>query len=234
MARYRDDDDTDDDDYEESRPRKKKKKPKKMDSDKKRLIVAGAVTAALLLIGCVASGIFAYFYFNPTPDKTIAGVGYFEAHEEPDYAMQAYFPGSKPKYEKVGLNLEGVGKLAGFDGEAMSFNMKIWEGKHAEREYTIAVGKWPTALGDKQMWDIHNMGQLKKAAPGAKFEDCTVGGRPAIRVIDHVGGRTEITIFAAAKVGDEPRSCLISVDGPGNFDETDPVVAAFLDNLKLK
>lgn len=244
QARPRDDEDDDTprkrnrerDDDDDDRPRKKRKKskkPKGMSRGQKQLLIFGGIGAVVLLLALVG-GVFAVLAMFPKPDKTMAGVGWYEAHEEVNHTVTAYFPGQKPEYEKHGMKMPaGLAKLGNSTSEELSWNVKTWESKHAGRQYTVLLWTFPSKGSEPGMMESTVLGQRMPAEAGVQKteEQITFSGRQARRVT--VRGKEKSTVYVMTATGDN-QMCIVSVYGPGQFDQTDPLVTAFFDNVTVK
>jgi hypothetical protein len=234
--------DDDDDDERDERPRKKvkkqsKKKKKGMTPAQLKLMVLGGIGAVLLLAVLITAAVFLIPVLFPTPDKTINGIGWYEAHEDVNYTVQAYFPGTKPSYEKHGINVpDGLAKMAGGNtpsGAELSWNVKLWENKYKKREYSVMLFTFPSAGSEPGLMERTILGQRLQEGAGVTLteERITFGGRPARRVV--VQGPERSTVYVMLATGNV-QMCCICVYGSGKFDETDPMVAAFLENVTVK
>jgi hypothetical protein len=224
--RSRDRDDADD------RPRKGKKKAgKKKGKPNPKLmiglIVGGGIFLLLLLIG---GGILIYQMMRTPADKTIDGQDWYKA-SEPDGLFVAYFPGDKPKYEKVGFQPSAfLAKKAGRNADELGFSSQNWTRRDGGREYSISLLTVPgNAAGNA----AEQAAAQTRVPPGPGVtivvdEQVTIGNRQARRLVTRAGDRGQASLFMG--VGGRQMISIV-VSGDASVDLNDPKVKAFFDNF---
>jgi hypothetical protein len=219
-------------DDEDDRPRKSKKKAAKKKARPNKALLIGLIAGGgvFLLILLVVGGIVVYQMTRPKPDKEIAGEGWFKA-DDPDGLFTAYFPGDKPKYEKVGFQpSEFLAKKAGRDAGELGFSSQNWTRRHEGREYSISLLTLPgSAAGDA----AEQAAARARTPPGpgvtvAADDQVTVGARQARRLVTRAGNKGQASMFMG--VGGR-QALVIVVAGDTSVDHNDPKVKAFFDNF---
>jgi len=218
---------------------KKKKKKAKGPPPKPRMNPAlkwglvGGGAFVLLICGLVG----AYFAFRaavPPPDKEMAGLGWYKA-EDHDLTVTAYFPGGKPKYERVSFNADNIAKLAGAkEALGMHWRMETWERTEGKRKYTAFLFTLPSSSAAPPRLAEDQLAKMRvPTGPGVEVkvkDDVKVGAYPAKRVAIQQGGGSKVSL--AVGVGQNRMAGMI-VEGDELFDHTDPAVVAFFENFTI-
>jgi hypothetical protein len=190
--------------------------------------------AFVLLAGLAVAIALAYRSAVPAPDKEMAGLGWYKS-EDHDLTLTAYFPGGKPKYERVSFNADNLAKLAGAkEAVGMNWRMETWERTEGKRKYTAFLFTMPTssaapprlaedALAKRRV-------QIGEGVEVKVQDDMKVGAYPAKRVAIQQGGGSKVSLAVGAG---QNRMAGVLVEGDELFDHTDPAVVAFFDNFML-
>lgn len=242
-ARPRDDDEDDDrprsrgrdrDDRRDKSRNSGKKKGKKKGKPSPALILglAGAALGALVIVG----GLVGWYVLKnpPVPTKEIAGETWYEG-KDPGGLVTAYFPGDKPKYDKVGFKPPAIlAKQAGADPDELAWNMQTWTRTDGGREYMVMLFALPSRGSSPDLTQRLATASRIPPGPGVDVlveEEVTIAGHKAQRLATRGGGVTKV----ALTFGLGSRHLLLAlVSGGDQFDHTDLKVVAFFDNLTIK
>ncbi|HYH68603.1 MAG TPA: hypothetical protein VD866_28175 [Urbifossiella sp.] len=216
--------------------KKKKAKPPPKPGMNPRLkwgLVGGA--ALVLLVGLGVGGYFAFRSAVPAPDKEMAGLGWYKT-EDHDLTLTAYFPGGKPKYERLSFNADNLAKLAGAkEAVGMNWRMETWERTEGRRKYTAFLFTMPSSsaapprLAEDAL--ARRRVQIGEGVVVKVQDDVKVGAYPAKRVAIQQGGGSKVSLALGAG---QNRMAGLIVEGDELFDHTDPAVVAFFENFKLE
>jgi hypothetical protein len=224
--------DFDDDDFERPRKKRRKKKaPAQVLSRGQVQLLMFAVPVFILLLSC---GLYGIWQLIPSrPDKVIAGVNWYQAREEPNWTVTALFPGKPAKYEKVGIRIPvALAQLANQNPDDISWSIKMWTQQYQGREYSIQLFSFPkTGMDRGQMMEIMRQKIPAAFGPNSEGQDCKLGELPARRVFSRGPDGTQLSVVTGNA---DSQLFHLSVSDPKDFDLTDPLVAAFLENITAK
>ena len=225
-SRRRRDDDRDDRDSRRGKARGKKTKSK---LPLILALVGTGVVGALMIGGAIA--VYRYASSDPPGTKKIAGETWYPPDEKSSL-FTALFPGDTPEYDRFAVKPPAIlGNRFG-DGQDMALSMQSWVCAHGRREYSVFLFKMPNS-GRHQDNFAQVMARGGRAADGVRVvsdEQVTVSGHAGRRIVTRGGGRS--TAAMSFLVGDR-QELVIFVAGSDDFDHTDPMVAAFFDNLTI-
>lgn len=218
--------------------KKKKKKAKPPPKPRMNPVLKWGLVGGGAFVVLVCGLIGAYFAFRsavPAPDKEMAGLGWYKS-EDHDLTVTVYFPGGKPKYERLSFNADNLAKLAGAkEAVGMNWRMETWERTEGKRKYTAFLFTMPSssaapprlaedALAKRRV-------QIGEGVEVKVQDDVKVGAYPAKRVAIQQGGGSKVSLAIGAG---QNRMAGVMVEGDELFDHTDPAVVAFFDNFKLE
>jgi hypothetical protein len=213
------------------KPRKNRKQISKSDPVIKISIIGGGIVA--LLLGIWIAIILLFFKGGQSDaDKVIDGEGWYTA-SDPDGVFTAYFPGDKPKYEKLNFKPPDViAEKAGARFEELNWRSQIWARKEGGREYSITL------------FDVPAHGPMRSAAEKAVIASQSSPQGYVLILEDtvpcgtHQAKRLSLGDAHHGKivwiVDISPRQVLIvHISGTDTVRVADPKVKAFFENVTL-
>jgi hypothetical protein len=222
--------DEDDDNRRRHKLKGKKKKPS-------RGFVIGVVAGgvALILLLLIGGGIGAYYYFKPKGDKIINGEEWFKVQDS-DGILEAYFPGSRPEFEKYGFEPSNflAQKAGKKSGEELGFNVKMWTRREGGREYSITLVKFPEGGNPKGAEEAFSKTPRIPLGPGVTVladDTVQVGGHDARRFVVRKDNKGQVSLMMG--IGSR-RVLMVLVAGDQTVDQNDLKVKAFFENLTVK
>jgi hypothetical protein len=174
-----------------------------------------------------------YFFLRTPPDRVIAGQDWYKATGG-DGLFTAYFPGSKPKYDKVGLGPpEFLMRKSGVGAADLSWKMEGWIRKEGGREYSVYLFTLPNTGGNAD--GLAHVAAVSRVKPGPGVvglvdEPVTVGGHQGRRIATR--GEGEAKVAQSFAIGTR-QWLLLVVAGPESLDPGDSKVVAFFDNFTI-
>jgi hypothetical protein len=195
------------------------------------LALVGAGVVGLLILGA-GIAIYRSAWSEPAGTKTIVGETWYPMDEKSSM-FSAYFPDDTPVYDKVAVKPPALlGNRVG-DPEDMSWSMQTWISYHRRREYSVFLFKMPTD-GRNPDFMAHAIAMSgQRPTDGSRVlsdEQVTVDGHPGRRIVTRGDGQSRAAMSFALGTR---HVLVIYVMGKDNFDHTDPMVAAFFDNLTI-